>query len=243
MPFGVPITLHFFITVTLALVAFVLVSGGRDFRRPLFQVHSITYSVILAGLIHPGTVHKFRYLVVSQEAVLQKMADVICSQLWEANDTVTTIPTPRFEDLYKSRHVMKFISMTNSLFGRPGPSNIACHHPVEPPVVLTAERVLASNIGSTVVITIPSFPVVQSTRSWLVGDIVPAVFERKIGDIDDVFLLEAIELFHVFDPSIMSMNAFIHGIDQIKLLIKRRCQTLEDYILNVPAGREYQYNP
>ncbi|SJL14874.1 uncharacterized protein ARMOST_18349 [Armillaria ostoyae] len=210
----------------------------------LANTNSITYFAVITGLMRLGftpfpisprnsaaaVAHLLkstnsRHLVVGQDVSLQKLADTVCHQFWEADvdNKITTIPMPRFSDLFSTKpgsyeplppvrpdwsqtalimhssgttrfpspiyatykhllhhvvrpyygdmdlcgqvhgsqatpmyHIMGFVGITNSAATG---SIMACFPPVEPPVVPTAERVLASviNTGTTTVITIPSF--------------------------------------------------------------------------------------
>lgn len=210
----------------------------------LANTNSITYFAVITGLMRLGftpfpisprnsaaaVTHLLkstncRHLVVGQDVSLQKVADTVCHQFWEADvdNKITTIPMPCFSDLFSTKpgsyeplppvrpdwsqtalimhssgttrfpspiytthkgmlhhalrpyygdidlcgqvhgsqaapmyHIMGFVTVTNSAATG---SIMACFPPVEPSMVATAERVLASviNTGTTTVITIPSF--------------------------------------------------------------------------------------
>ncbi|KAK0184801.1 NRPS-like enzyme [Armillaria mellea] len=90
----------------------------------LANTNSITYFAIITGLMRLGftpfpisprnsaaavthllkSTHS-RHLVVGQDVSLQKVADKVCHQFWEADvdNKITTIPMPRFSDLFSSK--------------------------------------------------------------------------------------------------------------------------------------------
>ncbi|KAK0200585.1 NRPS-like enzyme [Desarmillaria ectypa] len=90
----------------------------------LANTNSITYFAVITGLMRLGFIPfpisirnsaaavahllkstNSRHLVVGQDVSLQKVADMVCHQFWEANvdDKITTMPMPRFSDLFSAK--------------------------------------------------------------------------------------------------------------------------------------------
>ncbi|KAK0184797.1 NRPS-like enzyme [Armillaria mellea] len=74
----------------------------------LANTNSITYFAIITGLMRLGFTpfpYFTAHLVVGQDVSLQKVADTVCHQFREADadDKITTIPVPRFSDLFSAK--------------------------------------------------------------------------------------------------------------------------------------------